>query len=75
MKAWIIALTIAFVVFGLVANGIKNYIRNDAHARLDYYFNNGATKLGAWYALFHILWIIALSADGILLLIFLLNLF
>lgn len=73
MKTWIIALAIAFIVFGLVANGIKNYIKNDEHARIDYYFNHGATKLGIWYALFHILWIIALSADGILLLIFLLS--
>ena len=74
MKAWIIVLTIVFVVLELVKRGRANYIRNDKTERVRYYFLNGATTLGLIHGIVSFLCVLVSCTDFILLFIYLLNL-
>ena len=74
MKAWIIVLTIVFVVLELVKRGLANYIRNDKTERIKYYVYDGATTLGVIYGIVSLLCALVGCTDFILLFIYLLNL-
>ena len=73
MKTWIIILTVAWIVFRIVAKGMENYIRNDNTERIKYYFMNGSSNLGLWHGLVYGLYKLTLWADIILVIIYILN--
>ena len=73
MKTWIIILTVAWIVFRIVAKGMENYIRNDNTERIKYYFMNGSSNLGLWHGLVYGLYRLTLWADIILVIVYVLN--
>ena len=73
MKTWIIILTVAWVVFWVVAKGMENYIRNDHTERIRYYFMDCASNLGLWHGIVYTLYKLTLWADIILVFIYIFN--
>jgi len=73
MKTWIIILTIVYVVCKLIQTLLANYIRNDKTERIKYYYTEGGTPLGCFHGLFYLLSLLALTADVVLVVIFLIG--
>lgn len=73
MKTWIIILSIVFIILKLVKNFLANYIRNDKMERIKYQYTDGASPLGMAHGIISSLSSLILSADVILLIIFLLD--
>ena len=73
MKTGIIVLTIVYVVCKLIQTLLANYIRNDKTERIKYYYTEGGTPLGYIHGLLYLLGLLALTADGVLITILLID--